>query len=215
MTFDDIFQLTWLHFVIYFSWQNHVIYHDISRLHQIQGWNSMRYLLSLPMKAILTYVMSIKQCQPRKDPSVQPCITALDNWWSLEEIYNTSSCKYWQSSCLFLFNNVYIGMTVGAWHGPSLSVRHEAGECLAKRRHCPLSSLVQHDQIFLARHSPLITTHIISIHCFIVGEIGQRSSCSSSTSCSLVCWPATWKFRFNTSMSKMEYHFRILLNFLN
>ncbi len=41
------------------------------------------------MKAILTYVMSITQ--PRKDPSLQPCITALDNWWSLEEIYNTSS----------------------------------------------------------------------------------------------------------------------------
>ncbi len=42
-------------------------------------------------------------CQPNKDPLLQPCITALDNWWSLEEIYNTSSCPYWQSSCLFLF----------------------------------------------------------------------------------------------------------------
>ena len=27
------------------------------------------------------YVMIITQCQPRKDPSVQPCNTALDNWW--------------------------------------------------------------------------------------------------------------------------------------
>ena len=28
------------------------------------------------------YVMSITQCQPRKDPSVQPCITVLENqWW--------------------------------------------------------------------------------------------------------------------------------------
>ncbi len=49
-----------------------------------------------PLKEILTYVMSITQCQP----SVQPCITALDNWRSPEE---TSSCTYWQSSWLFLF----------------------------------------------------------------------------------------------------------------
>ncbi len=58
---------------------------------------------------ILTYnyVMSIIQCQPREDPLVQPCITALDNLGSLEEIYKTSSCKYWQSSCLFLFKGGY------------------------------------------------------------------------------------------------------------
>ncbi len=31
------------------------------------------------MKAILTYVMSITHCQPRKDPSVQLYITVLDN----------------------------------------------------------------------------------------------------------------------------------------
>ncbi len=37
------------------------------------GWNT------IPMEVILSYVMSIAQCQPRKDPSVQPCITALDN----------------------------------------------------------------------------------------------------------------------------------------
>ncbi len=47
--------------------------------------------------------MSITQCQPRKDALVQPCITALDNWWSLVEIYNTSSCTYGQSSSLFVF----------------------------------------------------------------------------------------------------------------
>ncbi len=40
-------------------------------------------------------------CQPRRDQSGQPCIIALHNWWSYKEIYKTSSCTYWQSSCLF------------------------------------------------------------------------------------------------------------------
>ncbi len=30
-------------------------------------------------------------------------VTALHNWWGHEEIYNTSSCTCWQSSCLFPF----------------------------------------------------------------------------------------------------------------
>ncbi len=56
-----------------------------------------------PMKAIKTYVMSITQYQPRRDQWGQPCITALHNWWSHEQIYNSSSCTFWQSSRLFLF----------------------------------------------------------------------------------------------------------------
>ena len=72
-------------------------------------WKIEKSAVLVPMKAIEKYVMSLIQCQPGKDPLVHPCITALDNWWGLEVIYNTSSYTYWQSSCLFLFYYVFIG----------------------------------------------------------------------------------------------------------
>ena len=53
--------------------------------------------------ASLWHVKSITQCQARRDQLGQPCITALNIWWNHEEIYNTSSCTYWQSCCPFLF----------------------------------------------------------------------------------------------------------------